>query len=201
MNPLPWRKTVANSVAIITSLVLLATARAGDPAGPSSATNELVSFASRVKQGAVGTFDINMPLSGALGIEDRVANTYVGVAAYAEDIDPACECYYELNGERTDVDLIDGLLAFFNFSTLTAFQVNLVTVNCGGVETVVPFALAYADVDASGVVSHNDKLQVKFNIGMPLTADDFRADVNADGKIDQQDGLVVRAYKGQSLPP
>ncbi|MEO8440007.1 MAG: hypothetical protein ABI540_07265 [Spartobacteria bacterium] len=45
---------------------------------------------------------------------------------------------YLLNGERTDADQIVGPHAFLTFSTLTAFQVNLVTVTCGGSEALVP---------------------------------------------------------------
>ncbi|MEO5718030.1 MAG: hypothetical protein ABIR29_05600 [Chthoniobacterales bacterium] len=155
----------------------------------------MISFISRVTQGTAGTFDISIPLSGPPGIESRIAASYLGVASYAENIDPACDCYYLLNGERTDANQIVGAQAFFTFTTLTAFQVNLVTITCGGSDTLVPFALAYADVN------HDDKLQVRFNIGLPLTNNNFRDDVNANGTIDQQDGVLVRSYKGQSLPP
>ncbi len=197
MKPFPRAEAAAAIGALFISLQLISPARAG----ADLPTNEMVSFVSRVTQGTAGAFDIAMPLTGPAGIESRIASSYLGVATYAEDIDPECECYYLLNGERTDVDLIAGAQAFFTFSTLTAFQVNLVTVTCGGSETTVPFALAYADVNATGVVNHEDKLQVRLHIGMPLTSDDFRDDVNANGKIDQQDGVLVRAYKGQSLPP
>ena len=201
MKPPPWRKTSANIVGIALSFFSAAIAPAGEPNTHSATTNTLASFASRVTHGAAGSFDIAMPLTGAPGIENRIVDIYIGVATYAENIDTACECYYELDGARTNAALVDGMVALFEFSTLTSFQVNLVTVFCGGSETVVSFALAYADVDASGLVNRNDKLQVRASIGMPLTNSDFRDDVNADGKIDQRDGIVVRAYKGRSLSP
>ncbi len=197
MKLFPGAKVAAAIGALFISLQLTSPTRAGTDLP----TNEMVSFVSRVTNAPAGAFDIEMPLTGPAGIESRIVSSYLGVATYAEDIDPECECYYLLNGERADADLIAGPQAFFTLNTLTAFQVNLVTVTCGGSEATVPFALAYADVNATGVVNHDDKLQVRIHIGMPLTSDDFRDDVNANGKIDQQDGVLVRAYKGQSLPP
>jgi hypothetical protein len=56
------------------------------------------------------------------------------------------------------------------------------------------------DVNASGRVDSGDVFSASQQSGQPVTASNFREDVNTDGSINSADSSLIRSKSGTSLP-
>ena len=163
----------------------------------------LVSAASRVTHGSAGTFDIDMPLTGPSGVEDRVASTYNAV--------------FTFNGPVTSggVQLVSGTAAVgaitFSGNSMTAAitgvtSAEIVTLRAlningdGAPHGDVPFGFLAADANGNRTVDKPDQLQIKSQANQPVTSANFRNDVNADGQIKPVDANLVKTNKRHSIP-
>ena len=171
--------------------------------GPCPPTANLVSAASRVTQGGVGSFDINMPLAGPSGIEDRLVSNYTAVFTF--DI-PVTSGTVSVSSGTATVGAItfSGNEMRANLSGVADVQtVVLHTEDINGdgqSHGDVPFGFLAGDVNGSRLVDKADANSVASNQGN-VTAANFRNDVDADGKIkNNTDGKLVKARKGHSLP-
>ena len=167
-----------------------------------TATN-LVSAASRLTHGAAGTFDVNMPLTGVSGVEDRSATTYNAVFTF--DAPVTSGQVTVLSGTATV-----GAITFSGNSmtaqltgVTTAEIVTLHTQNINGdgqPHGDVPFGFLTGDADASRLVGKPDQTLVQGQLNQPVTSANFREDLNADGRIKTADVNVVKTNKGHSIP-
>jgi hypothetical protein len=56
------------------------------------------------------------------------------------------------------------------------------------------------DTNGGKTVNHSDVTQTRGQVGLPVTASNFREDVNFDGAITSADVSMVRSNVGHSLP-
>ena len=164
----------------------------------------LISAVSRLTHGGgVGTFDVNMPLSGTSGVEDRSATTYNAVFNFDQPV---------TSGEVsvTSGTATVGTLSFSGNSItapLTGVTVaEVVTLHVQNVNGDglphgdVPFGFLVGDANASRKVTKPDGTLVQGQIGQPVTSSNFREDVDISGAIDTADVNVVKANKNHSIP-
>ena len=62
------------------------------------------------------------------------------------------------------------------------------------------FGFLFGDVDANRTVAKADGTAVQAVLNQPVTSANFRADLNADGKIKNPDVQIVKANIGHTLP-
>src|SRR5882724_8444769 len=171
--------------------------------GPCPPIANLVSAASRVTQGGAGSFDINMPLTGPSGIEDRIVSHYTAVFTFDTPVTSG-------NVTVTSGTATVGAITFSgnemraDLSGVADVQ-NVVlhseNINGDGLpHGDVPFGFLAGDVNGNRIVDKPDSNSVTANQG-GVTAANFRNDINADGKIrNNPDGKLVKDRKGHSLP-
>jgi hypothetical protein len=175
----------------------------GMGSGPCPPIANLVSAASRVTQGGAGTFDINMPLTGPSGIEDRIVGNYTAVFTF--DTPVTSGNVTVISGTATvGAITFSGNEMRANLSGVADVQnVVLHTENINGdglPHGDVPFGFLAGDVDGNRVVANPDFQSVSTHLG-GVTATNFRNDINANGTISNNpDGKLVKARKGHSLP-
>jgi hypothetical protein len=171
----------------------------------------LTSAVSRKIHGAAGTFDVNLPLSGNLGIECRsggASGDHTLVITFTNNIvsgDAAVSSGAgnvagppTFNGNTMTV----GLTGVANAQRLTVTLSN-VTDQFSQVlpNTNVTAGFLVGDTNANGVVNAADVSQTKSQLGQVVTNSNFRTDVNANGTINAADGAIVKSNSGTSLPP
>ena len=170
--------------------------------GPCVAGANLVSAASRVTQGGAGTFDVDMPLAGPSGSEDRIASSYTAVFTFDA---PVTSGNVSVMGGTATVGAItfSGNEMRAELSGVADVQnVVLHTDNINGdgmPQGDVPFGFLSADVNGNRVVDKPDYNAIKFDHG-PVTGANFRNDINADGSITKADANLVKPRGGNSLP-
>ena len=168
---------------------------------------QVVSAVSRKTHGANGDFDVDLPLTPPFGIESRCEtgshtivvtwNTAL-VSGKATVIDGAGAVYgAELQGNTMVINLTgvpDG-------QTVTVSLADIVD-NIGRSlpATTVTMRTLVGDTTANGFVNASDITMAKFQVGHPVTASNFRLDVNADGQIDASDIAIIKARSDNSLP-
>ena len=179
-----------------------------------SVTNiEPVSAASRKTHGSAGTFDIDLPLTGAPGIEDRTGPTSgnhqvvvtfsVPITVTNVTVTPgaggtaaiASTNGFSVNNTQVTVNLT-------NVSNAQTLTVNLLGVAGGGNSgsVSIPMSVLLGDVNGNGVVSNGDVSLVKAQVAQPVTLSNFREDVNSNGVLSNGDVSLVQAQVGQTLP-
>src|SRR5947208_16410641 len=156
----------------------------GMGSGP-CATANLVSAASRVTQGGAGSFDIDMPLTGPSGIEDRITSNYTAVFTF------------DIPVTSGNVTVISGT-ATVGAITFSGNEMRAVLSGVADVQNVVlhteningdgqphgdvPFGFLAGDVDGNRVVAHPDFESVSAHLGR-VTAANFRTDINAAATV------------------
>ena len=175
----------------------------GSGPGPCAPAANLVSAASRVTHGGAGSFDINMPLTGPSGIEDRIASNYTAVFTF--DIPVTSGTVTVTSGTATvGAITFSGNEMRANLSGVADVQnVVLHTENINGdglPHGDVRFGFLAGDVTGNRVVDKPDQDSVVAHQG-GVTAANFRNDINANGTISNNpDGKLVKDRKGHSLP-
>jgi hypothetical protein len=163
----------------------------------------LTGAASRLTHGSAGDFDIEMPLTGTSGVEDRSSSTYTAVFTFDSPV---------TSGEVTVLSgtATVGAITFSGnemraqlTGVTTAEIVTLRTQNINGdgqPHGDVPFGFLTGDIDSSRKVDRADVDQVVADKGQPVTSANFRDDVNLSGRVDQPDKHTVSANKGNRIP-
>jgi hypothetical protein len=179
---------------------IIATAELYDPG---IGVINLLSAASRLTHGTAGTFDVNMPLTGTSGVEDRSATTYNAVFNFDQPV---------TSGEVTVLSgtATVGTLSFSGNSItapltgVTASEVvtlHVQNVNGDGLpHGDIPFGFLVGDADASRSVAPADKGLVENQLHQPVTSANFREDLDLDGQITDSDTHIVRINQGNSIP-
>ncbi len=166
---------------------------------------------SRKTHGTAGTFDVPLPLIGAVGIEDRngpiigdhqvvitfqsapVTVTSVGVTP--GQTATASVAGSSISGNQVTVNLT-------SVSNAQVLTVNLFGVGAnGGVGDVsIPMGILFGDVNSTGRTDSGDVTVARqLSVNIP-TSDNFRADVNTSGRIDAGDVTGIRQATVTALP-
>lgn len=167
----------------------------------------LTSAVSRKMHGAAGTFEINLPRSGAPGVECRSGPAHTLVFTFSNPIVSGDAMVTSgmatiagsptISGNTITVDLT-------GVSNVQDVEVTLsnVTDNLAQVlpDTVVPVRFLLGDVTANSATNSSDIAQVKSLSGLPVNASNFRADVAANGAINSSDISQTKFASGSSLP-
>jgi uncharacterized repeat protein (TIGR03803 family) len=171
------------------------------------ATVQLVSAVSRKSHGIAGTFDIDLPQTGAPGIECRSGETngdYQVVATFALPVTFTSATLSSGTG-RVAAALASGNQVFVNLTGVANAQritLTLVGVNDGTSRADVPVSMGMllGDTTGDGFVNSADISQTKSQSGNAVTTANFRVDVNADGFINSADISLVKSKSGTALP-
>ncbi len=176
------------------------------PAGGGDLT--LASAASRKSQGAAGAFDVDLPLTGATGIENRggpgeIVFTFTNQVTGAESVTSTCGTTGKIKVDPSDAH---NLLVEFKDSacdqTVVTVTLNDVTDDQGHTlgSASVTFAILFGDVTANGTVDKADRAAIQAAAGHAIDNSNFRADLNTDGRINHRDIGHLKTYLGNQLP-
>ena len=187
--------TAANAESLSTKYVLTLTV----PPLP-----QLLAAASRKTHGSANTdFDIDLPLTGALGIECRVDNTSGSlflVLTFNNDVSGGTASVTAGGATLAAQFSPDGRHAFVSLDNVANAQV--VRVQLGNVKdrylqlmpnTEISLGVLRGDVNGDGTVNVSDALVTRGRSGSGLDPLTFRADVNRDGSINSGDSIAVEA--------
>jgi hypothetical protein len=174
-----------------------------------------LSAVSRKTHGAAGTYDINLPLSGAAGIECRsggaaggAIGNYQVVVTFARPIGVNGATATPGSGGTASVSgppSVSGNQVTVNLTNVSNAQtltVNLLGVNDSINTDDVPVRLSIlvGDTTRNGFVNSSDLAQTQSQSGQVLSASNFREDVTANGLIDSSDIALERSKSGTALP-
>lgn len=167
---------------------------------------QAVSVVSRKTHGAAGDFDINLPVTGAPGVECRGTSTdYKLIFTFPVPV--------TFSGVAVTSGVTTGVTAVTNANVVTVnvtgatnvqrITVTLLDVNDGTNtnDVAVRMGILTADTNSSGTVSGSDISQTKAQAGQPVTAANFRQDVNLSGTMTASDIALVKSKSGSTLPP
>jgi hypothetical protein len=171
---------------------------------------EMSGAVSRKTHGAAGTFDLELPLTGAPGVESRngpVLGSHTIVLTFNNEV---------VSGNATVVEgtaTVSGPPAFAG-KTMTVQltgvpNVQQVTLALNGVQdgfaqtlptTTLVMKAIWGDVNGSSAVNAADVGQTKAATGQPLTPvrTSFGADVNVDGAVTASDVGLVKSAAGSA---
>jgi len=169
-----------------------------------------VSAVSRKQHGSAGTFDIDLPLLGNPGIEDRtggpsknyqvVVTFDVPVSITGATVTPGSGgtgsvSSYSASNTTVTVNLT-------NVSNAQTLHVNLLNVKNGSqVNNVsIPMGVLIGDTTADRTVNSADISQTKARSGQAVGLTNYRNDVTVDGNINSADISLVKSKSGTALP-
>jgi hypothetical protein len=169
-----------------------------------------VSAVSRKTHGSAGTFDIDLPLIGKPGIEDRtgggsgnhtvVITFAVPVTVTDATVTPGAggtgsRSTFSVNNAQVTVNLT-------NASNAQTLSVNLIGVSGGGNggNVSIPMSVLAGDTTGNGAVNSSDIAQTQSQSGQQVGLANFREDVTVNGQINSSDISFVQAHSGTALP-
>ncbi len=162
------------------------------------------SAVSRKNHAGVGNFDVPLPLSGTVGIENRSGPNHQIIVNFAGPVTvqnalvaagTASVQNFSVSGSQVTVNLT-------GVSNAQRVTITLKNVNDGQNlgDIAVSMDVLAGDSNANGVVNATDISQVKGQIGQPVGATNFRSDLNFSGAINAGDVSVAKSFSGTSLP-
>jgi hypothetical protein len=171
----------------------------------------LTSAVSRKFHGAVGAFDVGLPLSGSPGIECRSGGAngnHTLVIAFTNAVVGGDAAVSAGTGNVAGPPTFSGNTMTVDLTGVANAQVLTVTLSNVTDQfsqtlpnTNITAAFLVGDTNANGVVNAADVSQTKSQLGQAVTGSNFRTDINANGTINAADGAIVKANTGTSLPP
>ena len=168
---------------------------------------EVNSVLSRKRHGTAGTFDVNLPRAGAVGIECRTGGTNGTHQIVFTFADPVIFVSASVTNGTGTVSSFSGNgtpVITLNLSGVTDIQTIQVTLNVSdGSHTIsIPVSMGVLGGDVTGdrVVNSKDQNYINSKSGQIPTAATFRADVTIDGLINGNDASFVGNRNGHKLP-
>ncbi len=163
----------------------------------------LTSAVSRLNHTGVGNFDINMPLSGTSGVEDRVASTYNIVLTFTNGPITSGNATVTAGVGTAGAPTFSGNTMTVPLTGVANAQVVTLTVN--NVNGLLPSAsvdigFLSGDSNADRTVNSGDIAQTKSRSGQVVDGTNFRSDVNIDGTLNSGDIALVKSNSGTALP-
>ena len=175
-----------------------------------SPTLKLLCAHSRKSQGGKN-FDVDLPLTGVLGVECRSGGAQgnfslvlrftnklnsVGIASVTTGM-----------GSVSGTPTINGNTMTVNLAGVANAQKIIVTVNNVTdrygrtlAKAIVPVGILRGDVDGNKTVDNKDVNAVSGKVGTSASLTNFRDDVNVDGTINQTDVSITQGQVGSSIP-
>jgi hypothetical protein len=162
--------------------------------------------------GGAGTYDINLPLSGAPGIECRSGSTpgsYTIVFTFNNPISSVNSVASDCGSASGAVDggnpqnyvvQLTGVTCNEQYVTVTLTGVNDIYAQTLSSASAV-MGLLIGDTTGNGFVNSSDISQTQAESGNLASASNFREDVAVNGTINSTDIQVVQANSGTSLGP
>jgi len=166
---------------------------------------QLVSVVSRKTHTGVGDFDINLPLTGARGVECRSGGMNSNYKMVFTFLAPVTSCGSAsigaaVNGPNPDQCTVN--LSLVPNGQYTTVTLNGVVSSTGGVGNNLTgtMGVLIGDTSADGVVNSADITQTRRQSGNVTSSSNFREDVTLDGVINSADITLVRRQSGAALP-
>jgi hypothetical protein len=174
---------------------------------------------SRKTHGSAGSFDVDLPLTGAPGIECRnggATNDYTMVVTFSGNVTVTGSPQAQVttgtgcvgsggvcNGNVT----VSGNVVTVPLTTITNAQNINVRINgvngasdAPATDFNIPMGVLAGDTNANGTVNAADVAQTKARLGQTVDGTNFRSDVNANGSINAGDVSIIKADLGTGLP-
>jgi hypothetical protein len=169
---------------------------------------DLVSVVSRKTHGAAGAFDINMPLTGTPGVECRNSSgNHTVVFTFKSNLASGEVAVAGGGGSISGPPTMSGNTMTVNLTNVPNAQRTTLTLhNMKDVanqelpDTSVTVGFLVGDTTGNGAVASSDITQTKTQSGRPVTAANFRSDVNLNGSINGSDISLVKSRSGTGLP-
>ncbi len=165
---------------------------------------------SRKTHGTAGDFDINLPLSGSVGIECRqgqpVGGSHTIVVIFPPSPGTAISAVASATcaGNPATTSISDNTVTVNCISVPNAqtIAINLLGVNDGVTvgDVSIPMAVLPGDTTADGSVNSADISQTKSKSGQVVDGSNFRNDVTVDGNLNSADISLVKSKSGTALP-
>jgi hypothetical protein len=181
--------------------------------GPSPSTCvpvQLTDAVSRKTHGTAGTFDVELPLTGSVGIECRTgggSGNHTFVFTFTNNVVSGNATVTSGTGTVSGPPAFSGNTMTVNLTGVTDVQQITVTLSnvtdCFGSvlpDTMVTAGMLIGDTTANRTVNASDVAQVKGQAGAPVSTSNFREDVTVNGSINASDVGLVKANVGHSLP-
>ena len=168
-----------------------------------------LSAVSRKMHGGAGAFDINLPLSGPVGIECRsggVTNDYQVVVTFASPVTVGTAALSAGTGSVANASGSGTNTITVNLTGVTNAQTITLGLNCvdDGLgksgNLAVSMGVLLADTNSDRSVNAGDAIQTRNRSGQTIDGSNFRSDVNVDGSFNSGDTIFVRARSGTFLP-
>ena len=170
----------------------------------------LESAASRKTHGHIGDFDLELPLSGDIGIESRSGNGKSEIVFTFNNNVTGFASASSTCGKlgKVMVDPTDTHSVLVRLNEIVCSQ-TVVTVVLTGVtddqghtlnSASVTFGVLFGDVTADGVVDKADIAAARAVQGQRTNSSNFRADITADGGINFRDVGEAKKHQGDALP-
>jgi uncharacterized delta-60 repeat protein len=163
---------------------------------------------SRKAHGSAGEFDIELPLTGAPGVECRSSGgAHTLVITFSNSVAGGSANVTAGKGNVSGAPSFTGNTMTVNLSDVS--DVQRITVTLSGItdtfgqtlpETAVSVNMLIGDINGSRTVNASDIGAVKAQSGAPVTSANFRSDVAANGTITATDIALVKSRSGQTVP-
>ena len=162
---------------------------------------------SRKKQNG-SLYDIYLPVTGQPGIECRSGGGNGNYQVVVRFLNNATFMTVAVTTGNAIVSNVSGdgtTEATIDLSGVTNQQEIDITMydlndGLGQRDFVIPMAILVGDTTGDGVVNSSDVSESKAHADEPLSAVNFREDINADGAIDSLDVSIVKSHSGTGLP-
>jgi serine protease AprX len=168
----------------------------------------LTGAVSRTTHGTAGTFDVPLPLTGEPGVECRsTSGRFKFVFTFSSNVVSGSAAVTSGTGRVAGSPIFSGNTMTVNLKAVTDIQ--KITVTLSNVtsdtsqvlpDTAVSANMLIGDTTGDKTVNNADVTQTRGQVGMPVTASNFREDVNINGTITSADVSLVKSDLGHSLP-
>ncbi len=170
----------------------------------------LASAVSRRTHGSIGEFDVDLPLTGDIGIEPRAGNgkgqivfTFSGNVTGAAGVTSTCGSVGPATVDPDDAKSLSVSLNELgcNHKTVTVTLTG-VTDDAGNTldSAAVTFGILFGDVNGDRIVNNADIAAARAVKGQKTKLSNLRSDINTDGGINSQDVGEVKRHRGEILP-
>ncbi len=168
----------------------------------------LESAVSRKTHERKGPFDVNLPLTGEVGVESRsgpgeIVFTFSNTVSLIGGATSSCG-----KVGKTRIDSGDAHMVTVDLREIPCNR-DEVTVTLTGVtdevgnildNASVTFGVLFGDVNGNGTVDAVDSAAAREFQGKQVNSVNFRADLNLDGRINNRDFDLVKRFQGDRLP-
>ena len=179
---------------------------------------QLSAAASQKLHGGAGTFPVNLPLNGTVGIECRsggATGDYQLVVTFTNNVSVNGHPQAGVtsgqgqvgtggvyNGGAVTVSGANVTVPLTNVTNAQAIAVTLFSVNDGANtgDVIIPMSVLIGDTTANGAVNSSDIAQTQSQSGQPVNSSNFREDVTVNGSINSSDIALVQSRSGTALP-